>query len=314
MLDISRKFNTLRTAKAIATLKLKPETIELIQQNKVPKGDPFWVAKVAAVQAAKNTSLIIPYCHPLRVDFVDCRFQVVDSRIEIETEVKAIYKTGVEMEALTAAAVAALTLYDMVKMLDDTMEIVGLKLIEKKGGKSDFKESFSVPLRAAVLVMSDSIAAGKKSDLSGRFIVERLEKEGVDVVEYKIIPDDVEQIQHLLVCYADEMKMNLVLTTGGTGFSPRDFSPEATMKVIDREIPGIPETMRTYGQERTPYSMLSRGIAGIRGSTIIVNLPGSRKGVAESLDALFPALLHSFKILRGGGHGLREKEVVREES
>ncbi len=93
-----------------------------------------------------------------------------------------------------------------------------------------------------------------------------------------------------------------MLTTGGTGFSPRDNTPEAMARVIEREIPGIPEALRAYGQERTPYSMLSRGKAGIRGRTIIINLPGSKRGVAESLDALFPGLLHAFGMLRGGGH------------
>ena len=98
------------------------------------------------------------------------------------------------------------------------------------------------------------------------------------------------------------MQVDVVVTTGGTGFSKRDFSPEATAKVIEREIPGIPEALRAHGQDRTPYAMLSRGIAGLRGKTIIVNLPGSKKGVADSLDALFPALLHSVRMLAGEGH------------
>lgn len=309
MMDISKKTKTLRTAKATASVKVSPATIGLIRANKTPKGDPLALAKVAAIQAAKNTSQIIPFCHPLPVDFVGCTFEIADGRIDINTEVKAIYKTGVEMEALTAAAVAALTLYDMLKPVDESLEIVSVKLIEKRGGKSDFKEFFDKPLRSAVLVMSDSIASGKKSDLSGRLIVERLEKEGMVVADYKVIPDDTDQIQRLLIQYADEMKIDLVITTGGTGFSPRDFSPEATKKVIEREIPGIPEALRAYGQERTPYSMLSRGIAGIRGKTIIVNLPGSKKGVADSLDALFPALLHSFKMLWGGGHKKTQEEM-----
>ena len=307
MLDIAKKTTTLRTATAKAVLKLKPETIQLIHQHKIPKGDPFSVARVAAIQAAKNTSQIIPYCHPLPLDFVECKIEIVDGRIEIESTVKAIYKTGVEMEALTAASVAALTLYDMLKAVDDTMEIVQIKLDQKRGGKSDFKESFDRQLQAVVLVMSDSIASGKKDDLSGRLIVERLRNENFNVAEYKIIPDDTEEIQRLLIKYADEKKVDLVLTTGGTGFSPRDFSPEATRKIIEREIPGIPEALRAYGQERTPYSMLSRGLAGIRGTTIIVNLPGSKRGVADSLDALFPALLHSFKMLWGSGHPRKNK-------
>lgn len=302
MIDISNKIKTLRTAQAEATLKLSQQTIELIHKNKIPKGDPMAVAKVAGVQAAKNTSSIIPYCHPLPIDYVGVDFEFGEGLITVKATVKAIYKTGVEMEALTAASVAALTIYDMTKMLDDTMEIVGVKLLEKTGGKSDFKTKYDKPLRAAVLVLSDSIYAGKKSDLSGKLIVERLKKELVEVVDYKIIPDELEQIVAELIKYSDEMKLDLVMTTGGTGFSPRDCTPEAMLKVIEREVPGIPDAARYYGQERTPYSMLSRAKAGIRGKTLIVNLPGSKKGVADSLDALFPGMLHSFKMMWGGGH------------
>jgi len=302
MIDISNKIKTLRTAVARATLKLKPETIELIHQNKIPKGDPLAVAKVAAIQAAKNTSQIIPYCHPLPIDYVGVDFNIGKDFIEVNVTVKAIYKTGVEMEALTAASVAVLTIYDMTKMLDDSMEIIGVNLLEKTGGKSDFRTEYDKPLRAAVLVLSDSISSGKKSDTSGKMIVERLKKEGIDVLEYNIIPDDVEKITQTLIKYADEDKLDLVMTTGGTGFSPRDCTPEAMANVVEREIPGIPEAAREFGQERTPYSMLSRAKAGIRGKTLIVNLPGSKKGVADSLNALFPGILHSFKMIWGGGH------------
>ena len=102
--------------------------------------------------------------------------------------------------------------------------------------------------------------------------------------------------------YADQRQLDLVLTTGGTGFSPRDVTPEAMQHVIERDVPGIPEAARAFGQERTPYSMLSRGRAGIRGTTLIVNMPGSRKGVAESLDAVMAGVLHAFKMIGGGGH------------
>ena len=302
MIDISNKTKTLRSAVARGVLMLKNETIELIKQNKIPKGDPLAVAKVAAVQSAKNTSQIIPYCHPIPVDYVGVDFEFADQKIEVSVTVKAIYKTGVEMEALTAAAVAVLTLYDMMKMLDDEMEISSVKLISKKGGKSDYKTEFKRPLRSAVLVMSDSVSAGKKSDESGKMIKEKLISNGLLVEDYSIIPDDTETIKKQLLKYSDDLKLDLVLTTGGTGFSPRDLSPEATAQILEREIPGIPEALRTYGQERTPYSMLSRGKAGIRGNTIIVNLPGSKKGVSESLDALFPALLHAFKMLRMEQH------------
>jgi cyclic pyranopterin phosphate synthase len=302
VLDISQKIKTLRTARARAKLSLAPDTVAMLKDGKIPKGDPLEVAKVAAVQAAKETSRIIPYCHPLPIDYVGVEYEIGERFIQVDTCVKTVAKTGVEMEALTAASVAALTLYDMMKMLDKSMAIESVTLLEKTGGKSDFRDRMGAPLRAAVLVSSDSIAAGQKSDRSGRMIVERLEVEGFEVGEYEIVPDDPDTVASRLVGYADKERYDLVLTTGGTGFSPRDTMPEAMSKVIEREVPGIPEATRAYGQDRTPYSMLSRGRAGIRGSTLIVNLPGSSGGVADSLVALFPALMHGFKMLAGGGH------------
>ena len=298
MFDISKKSSTLRTAAAEATLTITPATRERIRRQDIPKGDPFPVAKVAAIQAAKNTSQLIPYCHPLPVEFVGVEFDLRDEAIVITVTVTAVHKTGVEMEALTAASVAALTCYDMLKMLDDTLEIAGVRLLSKHGGKSDYRERYDTPLRAAVLVMSDTIAAGSKSDESGRLIVARLENERFTICDYRIIPDDPETISEILREYANVMQLDLVLTTGGTGFSPRDNTPEAMRQVIEREIPGIPEALRAFGQDRTPYSMLSRGRASLRGNTVIINLPGSRRGVAESLDALFPGLLHAFKMLQ----------------
>lgn len=302
MRDISNKTSTLRTAVAKATLKVSPQTIQSIREGKIPKGDPLPVAKVAAIQAAKNTSQIIPYCHPLPVDFVDCRFDLHADSIEITTEVKAVYKTGVEMEALTAASVAALTIYDMAKQVDEKMEIIGVMLVKKKGGKSDFSPKLDRPLKAAVLVLSDSVSSGTKEDASGKAIAERLKGKGVEVVEYKILPDDVETIRKTLIRFADEMKLDLVFTTGGTGLGPRDTTPEAMAKVIEREIPGIVEASRVHGQERLPMAMLSRARAGLRGGTIIINLPGSKRGVEESLDAIFPGLFHAFFMVWGGGH------------
>lgn len=302
MRDISQKIKTLRTAVAKATIKVSPKTIDLIRRGKVPKGDPFPVAKVAAIQAAKNTSQIIPYCHPIPVDFVDCQFETGKNSIEITTTVKAIYKTGVEMEALTAASIAALTVYDMAKAVDETMQITGISLVSKKGGKSDFVGKPGAGLKAAVLVLSDSISKGKKKDTSGKLIVARLEEHGIRIIDYRVVPDDPATIQKLLLQYSDKKKADFVITTGGTGVGPRDFTPEATERVIEREIPGIAETLRAYGQERMPFAMLSRGKAGVRGKTIIINLPGSRRAVEESLEVLLPVIVHSFNTLRGEGH------------
>lgn len=302
MRDISHKTKTLRTAIAKATLKVSPKTIALLRTNKMPKGDPFPVAKVAAIQAAKNTSQIIPYCHPIPVDFVDCQFKTGKNTIEITTTVKAIYKTGVEMEALTAATVAALTVYDMAKPVDETMRIVSVSLESKRGGKSDFAGKPGTRLKAAVLVLSDSVSKGKTQDTSGKLIVSRLKEHGIRIIDYRVVPDDSATIQKLLLLYSEKEKADFVITTGGTGVGPRDVTPEATERVLERELPGITETLRAYGQERMPFSMLSRGKAGVRGKTIIINLPGSRKAVEESLDVLLPSIFHSFNMLRGGKH------------
>lgn len=277
--------------------------LDKIRNSEVPKGDPLPVAKVAAILAAKNTHQIIPYCHPIPVDHVQVDFDLQDDHINIDVHVKAVYKTGVEMEALTGASVAALTLYDMLKVFDESMEIVSIKLLEKKGGKSDWAFEQSKRIKAAVLVVSDSVAGGQKQDSSGKLIVERLEKEGVTVSQYKVVPDDEIVVEKTLKEYADRSRFDLVFTTGGTGLGPRDRTPEVMERVVDMEIPGIAETARAYGQERMPMSMLSRARAGVRGKTLIINLPGSSRAVQESLNALIPSVFHTVLILTGAGHG-----------
>lgn len=316
MRDVSSKNKTLRIATAQAVLKVSPGTIRIIEEGRVPKGDPLSVSKVAAVQAAKNTPQILPYCHPVPMDYVEVLFNLGEDTITVTVIAKAIYKTGVEMEALTAAAAAALNLYDMLKMLDEAMEIQGVRLLEKQGGKSDFRQNFASRLQAAVLVISDSIAAGGKTDRSGRTIVDWLEAEGLAVVDYRIVADDVAGIRNAILDYVDAQKLDLVITTGGTGVSPRDNTPEAVQDLFEKELPGVAEAVRAYGQERTPYSMLSRSTAGIRGKSLILNLPGSTGGVRDAMDVLFPSVLHAYKMLWGGGHPDRDisEEVKKEKA
>jgi len=302
LLDVSAKPRTLRTACARATLNLATTTVDRIKRGETPKADPLAVARVAAVQAAKNTSQIIPYCHPMPVEFVGVEYTLGAECIDVDVTVKAIYRTGVEMEALTAASVAVLTIYDMAKAIDPSMEIGAVKLLSKRGGRSDFKERPPRTLRAAVVVASDSSARGTREDRSGAIIKERLCSEGIEVAELIVLPDDRQAIAAALSRLADDLRVDLVLTTGGTGLGPRDVTPEALAEVIDRDAPGLTEAIRAYGQERTPLAMLSRGRAGLRGRTLILALPGSPKGVSESLDALFPAIHHAFPMIDGGGH------------
>jgi cyclic pyranopterin phosphate synthase len=302
MRDISPKSNTLRVAKAEAFLRVAPSTLVAIKSGNLPKADPLGVARVAGIQAAKNTSLLIPYCHQVPLDFVSVEFTLEKSSVAITTQVKAIWKTGVEMEALVAAGAAALTLYDMLKIIDESMEIVSIRLLEKTGGKSQIRED-GEGLKAAVLVISDSVSSGEKQDLSGKVLIERLRGFKVRVTSYKVLPDDGVQIEGELKRLADKAKVDLIVTTGGTGIGPRDVTPEATKEVIKRELIGVEEVLRRYGQDRTAFSMLSRGVVGIRGKTLIVNLPGSQKGVEDGIAAVFPAIFHIFRMMRGEGHG-----------
>ena len=268
----------------------------------MPKADPLVVARVAGIQAAKNTSLLIPFCHQVPLDFVGVEIEMKENSIHVQTEVKAVWKTGVEMEALAAASATVLTLYDMLKIIDETMEIGSVKLLEKKGGKSDFKARDVQLLRAAVLVLSDKASRGEREDLSGKAIKERLESLGVSLLEFKILPDEQTQLRGELLRLCDEVNIDLVITTGGTGLGPRDVTPEATDAIFDRTLPGVSERLRSYGQERNRFAMLSRETAGVRGRTIIVNLPGSLNAVNESMDVLFPWLFHSFNMMRGEEH------------
>jgi molybdenum cofactor biosynthesis protein MoaC len=305
MIDVGEKLDTLRLAIAKSSLKAKPETIDMVKNGGVPKGNVLEMARAAGILGAKKTSELIPFCHQVPLDWISVDFELLREEIVIETQAKAIWKTGVEMEALTAASIAALTLYDMLKPVDDSLEIKYVKLIEKRGGKSEWRQHFKTPLKAAVLVLSDTVSKGIKEDKSGKIIIEKLKNEPVEVVEYKIFPDDFDVIKREFIRLSDEERMDLILTTGGTGLSPRDVTVDATKTVIQREVSGISEAARIYGFQRTPYAMLSREVAGVRGGTMIINLPGSSRGVAESMDALFPWVLHAFHILRGGGHDKR---------
>ena len=236
-------------------------------------------------------------------------FDIGKNTIRISAEVKAIWKTGVEMEAMAAVTGALLNAYDMLKPLDENISFSEVKLVKKKGGKNNFKDYFTEPLKSAVLVISDAKYAGHREDKSGKIIKRFLENKDVSVSVYEILPDDADQMSNRLRQLADE-NLDLVITTGGTGFGPKDITPEATAKVIEKEAPGLVETIRRHGKERTPYAMLSRELAGIRGKTVIINLPGSSKGAQESMEALFPGLLHAFPVLWGGRHD-EEKRWVK---
>nr|WP_295932272.1 bifunctional molybdenum cofactor biosynthesis protein MoaC/MoaB [uncultured Dyadobacter sp.] len=301
MVDITHKTNTLRIATAQAVVQVsKQETVDAILNRAVPKGDVFEMAKAAGFLAVKKTPDLLPDCHPIPVEYTGVQYRIEDLTIVIELTVKTIYKTGVEVEAMHGASVVALTMYDMLKPIDKGVEIRNIRLLEKKGGKSDRKAS-PEGLKVAVVVCSDSISKGIGEDKSGKKIVQKLEAFRLDVTDYSIIADDKAGIQAKLRAL-QEAGYNMTLITGGTGLSPRDVTPEAVAELLDREIPGIAETARQYGQERVPTSMLSRSAAGFMGEMLVITMPGSTGGVTEYIDALFPHVLHVFNVLEGKKH------------
>ncbi len=157
-------------------------------------------------------------------------------------------------------------------------------------------------MRAAVLTVSDGCADGTRIDESGPHLRDRLAGAGFEIVATAVRPDEPQAVSDLLEHWADELNVDVILTTGGTGFSPRDRTPEATLAVVDRRADGLAEALRADGIKRTPHACLSRGVAGLRGSTLIVNLPGSLKAVRDGIDFLLPILPHAVKMIAGGGH------------
>ncbi len=303
MVDITHKSNTKRTAIAQAVVHASTSaTIDAIKNNKVPKGNVLDFARAAALLAIKNTSSAIPDCHPLPVEHARVDYELKDEQIIIHVLVETIYKTGVEVEAMHGAMIAALTIYDMLKPIDKELVIGDIKLLEKKGGKTSFNDQLAEDLKVAVVVCSDTIAAGKKEDKAGAGIIDKLKKFHINNPTIATVADEPIEIK-MEVKTALKNDIDLLLFTGGTGLSPRDITPETIKPLLDREIPGIMEAARNYGQDRTHYAMLSRGVAGMIGNMLVITLPGSTKGAAETMDALFPYVLHIFKVAKGFRHG-----------
>ncbi|MNK00823.1 Cyclic pyranopterin monophosphate synthase accessory protein 2 [compost metagenome] len=304
MRDITSKQITLRTAKAVAVIYCTKETLALIKNNELPKGNLFDVARAAGFLGAKLTPQLLPHCHPVTIDGMDISFEINETErpgITISGNAKSIGRTGIEMEMLTAVSIAALEIYDMLKPVDTTLEIGGIKLLQKTGGKSDRKKYFSTPPTCAILVCSDSTAAGKREDKSGLMIKQMLEQVNANVVAYEIVADDKALIQQQLLKWVAE-DVHFIFTTGGTGLGPRDNTVTAVSEILERDADGITEAMRNFGQMRTPMAMMSRAVAGSISHTLILTLPGSTDGAKESLEAVLPGIFHARKMMKGGGH------------
>ncbi len=287
------KSETLRSATATASFHAPADCIARIRDRDTEKGDPQATARIAGILAAKRTDELLPLCHPLPIHAAEVLFAFEADRVVITAEAHTIGPTGVEMEALTAASMAALTLYDMLKPYAEPQDLpIGdTRLVEKTGGKSHYRRTLKQPASAAVFVVADTVAEGRKLDTAGRGVVDGLAGAGFEPVQYDIMPSEPTRLADALNA-ALARGTRLIVTVGGTGIGPRDHTVDTIAPLITTELPGVMETARAFGQRRTPYAAMARGIAGFCGDSLIVTFPGSRRGADETLTALLPSLVH----------------------
>ncbi|WP_330182527.1 bifunctional molybdenum cofactor biosynthesis protein MoaC/MoaB [Nocardia sp. NBC_01503] len=328
MVDVSAKADTARVAVAAGELHTTAEVIRLVRADDMPKADVLTTARLAGINGAKKTSELIPLCHQLALSSVNVSFGFTDTTITIEAVAKTKGPTGVEMEALTAVAVAGLTLHDMIKAVDPGAALHVVRLLTKDGGKhghwvredevdadrdahrqhsrqpdaatSDRTPAppFGTGRTAVVLVASTGAAAGTRVDTTGPVLAKWLGEQGFSV-RGPLVYADADIAFGLSEALAAEPA--LVISTGGTGASPTDATPEATLAVLDRELPGVAESIRQRGTAKFPLAALSRGVAGLSGRTVIVNLPGSPGGVKDGIAVLDELLEHLLAQVAGGG-------------
>ena len=299
MKNVSAKPDTLRSATAACVLHMPPECVTLLRERKAEKGDALEIGRMAGMLAAKKTWELLPLCHQLPLTGIEIRYELGEAQVDITASVETIAGTGVEMEALTAASITGLTIYDLLKphAEQDRLRMTDVRLLEKSGGKSDYARALSPAGRAVILATSDAVNGGRKKATAAQAVQEGLERAGLRVGAVEVVPDEPGQIDARLRHYLSE-EVDLIITVGGTGLHPRDHTVETVRPLLDKELPGFMEAARGYGQRRTPYAMLSSGIAGLSGKTLVITFPGSTRGAQETLTALVSGIVRTLEGLR----------------
>jgi cyclic pyranopterin phosphate synthase len=297
MVDVSAKPVTVRAARARASVLASAEALALLREGALPKGDALAVARIAGIAGAKQTPALIPLCHPIGLTNVEVTAQVMDRSVRLEASARAVGRTGVEMEALTAATVAGLALIDMIKGIDRSATLASIQVVAKSGGRSG---DWTLELgRAAVVTVSDRSTAGTRPDTSGPVLVDGLRTAGFICDAAAVVPDEVAAIREAVMACVTE-GAGLVLTTGGTGLGPRDHTPEALSELFDAPAPGLADLLRRV--TGNTFAALSRGVAGLIGRSLVIALPGSPAAAEDALAALGPLFPHLIAQLAGGDH------------
>ncbi len=300
MVDISDKNTTVRTATASGVIQISPSTAQAIKNDvSLPKGNVLTTAKIAGISAAKKCSELIPLCHPLQLTHVDLIFEIGEDEIRISALARAKDATGVEMEALTAVSVAALTIYDMCKAVDKNMVISQIELKGKHGGKSSQSTTFRP--RVGILVLSDTISNGDGNDRSGALLKTGFKTAGCAVDKFKIIPDEATELLTTVIQWK-KAGVQLIITSGGTGLGPRDITIDTLTPQFTRHLPGIEMALHDQGRKSIPTAILSRLAAGAIDETIVVCLPGSTGAARDALAILIPTIFHAFHMQNGEKH------------
>ncbi len=298
MRDISQKPSTLRMARAEAWVRMPADCRQRIEQGTLDKGDVREAARVAGLMGIKRCWELLPHCHPIPLQHSAVDFELSDEGLRIETMVATIGPTGVEMEALSGVSIAALTVYDMLKPhAGMDLSIDSMRLLEKTGGKSDFRRHLKRAQRACVITVSTEVTQGSKADSAANWLHQALEQAGFAPLQRLQVAADANAITRA-VGDAVAQDCALIATVGGTGLSQDDCCVEAVTPLLERQIPGLMETARQFGQQRTPLALISRGVAGQIGHTLLVTLPGSRGGVEQSWQAIAIGTLHAIGVIR----------------
>jgi molybdenum cofactor biosynthesis protein MoaC len=297
VLDVSNKGETLRRATSQAVLRINPEIIKQIK-NESSEIALSESAKIAATLAAKKTWELIPSSNLSQFDNVKVELSVRNEVIEIVVELQGVCKSDLEIESLTAVSIAALSVYDMLRSSEGSVMIESIRLLRKSDEILELSEKVARKIKTAVLFINVSEHLLEKDKQAEKFTIDALTKKNADIVESKIISNTQNEIEYNIKQFCDEKNVDLLITFGGIGITSEDIVPEVTMKLIEKKIDGISEILRFYGQKKSPLVAFSRGVAGIRGSSLIINLPGNIREISESLDLLFPRILYVSKMIK----------------